>query len=108
MAPQKALGAKRKAGEEGEVPTAKRQTPVQKRKRTAKILVINLDVDEKLQEMQENAEKEKDEQYLRDMHFVKKAMSWLKDQGDNGDEMEKEVLERRMTMICEALSLELE
>ena len=42
------------------------------------------------------------------MSYVKKAMIWLKDQGDDGDEMEKEVLERRITMICEALSLELE
>ena len=104
VAPKKTLGGKSKAGEEGDVPTTKRRTLEQKR--TARIPVINLDVDLKLREMEE--EKKEDDQYVRDMSFVKKAMSWLKEQGDDGDEMEKEVLERRMTIICEALSLELE
>ena len=63
-------------------------------------------MDLKLREMEE--EKKEDERYFRDMSFVKKAMIWLKDQGDDGDKMEKEVLERRMTIICEALSLELD
>ena len=70
MAPKKTLGTKRKAGEEGEVPTIKRRTLA--RKRTARISVINLDVDLKLREMEE--EKKEDERYLLDMSFVKKAM----------------------------------
>lgn len=68
VAPRKTLGAKSKAGEGGEVPTAKRRTSAQKRK-IAKIPVINLDVDQRLQEMQEEAEKKEDQRYLRDDVF---------------------------------------
>ena len=45
-----------------------------KRRKEVKIRVINLDVQEKLGEMKETAEKSNDEQKLKDMPFVKKAL----------------------------------
>ena len=65
---------KRKAQLEGE-----RQGPV-KRRKEVKILVMNLDVQENLREMKETAEKDKDEQTLKDMPFVSKALIELGEQ----------------------------
>ena len=68
---------------------------------------MNLDVQENLREMKESAEKENDEQTLKDMPFISKALIELGEQ--YGDEIvTKQVWERRAAMICEALSLEME
>ena len=48
-----------------------------KRTKSVKIPVINLDVYEKLKEMEEEAEKEGDDQKLRDITCVKKGLMWI-------------------------------
>ena len=78
-----------------------------KRRKEVKIRVMNLDVQEKLREMKETAEKDNNEQKLKDMPFVRKALIELGERYK--DEMvSREVWERRAAMICEALSLEME
>ena len=78
-----------------------------KRRKEVKIRVMNLDVQEKLGEMKETAEKGNDELKLKDMPFVRKALIELG--GQYGDEIvSREVWERRAAMIWEALSLEME
>ena len=78
-----------------------------KRRKKVKIRVKNLDVQEKLGEMKETAEKSNDEQKLKDMAIVKKALIELG--GQYGDEIvSREVWERRAAMIWETLSLEME
>ena len=61
----------RKAESEGE-----RQEPVQ-RKKKVKIPVMNPDVQENLRGMKETAGKDDDEQILKDMPFVSKALNAL-------------------------------
>ena len=92
---------KRKAESEGE-----RQGPV-KRRTKVKIPVINLDVQENLREMKETAEKDNDEQRLKDLPFVSKALIEL------GDQYREEIVTKKVwkwhaAMICEALSLEMD
>ena len=92
---------KRKAESVGE-----RQGPVKRRKKV-KIPVMNLDVQENLREMGETAEKDNDEQRLKDMPFVSKAL--IEPGEQYGEEIvTKKVWERRAAMMCEALSLEME
>ena len=75
-----------------------------KRTKSVKIPVINLDVYEKLKEMEKEAEKEGDDQKLRDITCVKKGLMWI---GEGvGEENSIELCERRMTLVHEALSLE--
>ena len=64
------------------VPIKKRKATAEmertaKRRKDVKIPVINLDVDEKLKEMEEVAEKEGDHQKLKDIAFVKKGLMWI-------------------------------
>ena len=75
-----------------------------KRTKRVKIPVINLDVYEKLKEMQEEAEKEGDDQKLRDITCVKNSLMWIGEA--DGEENTIELWERRMTLVHEALSLE--
>ena len=75
-----------------------------KRTKSVKIPVINLDVYEKLKEMEEEAEKEGDDQKLKDIAFVKKGLVWIGE--TDGEESSIELWERRMTLVHEALSLE--
>ena len=57
--------------------------------------------------MKETAKKDNDEQKLKDMPFVRKALIRLRE--PYGDKIvSKEVWERHAVMICEALSLEIE
>ena len=74
-----------------------------KRTKSVKIPVINLDVYEKLKEMEEEAEKEGDDQKLRDMTCVKKGLMWIEEA--DGGENSIELWARRMTLVHEALSL---
>ena len=74
-----------------------------KRTKSLKIPVINLDVYEKLKEMEEEAEKEGDDQKLRDMTCVKKGLMWIEEA--DGGENSIELWARRMTLVHEALSL---
>ena len=75
-----------------------------KHREEVKIRVMNLDVQEKLGEMTETAEKSNDEQKLKDMPFVKKVLIELG--GQYRDEIVSgEVWERRAATIWEALSL---
>ena len=70
-------------------------------------MAMNLNVHEKLREMKETAEKDNNEQKLKDMRFVRKALIELG--GQYKDEIvSREVWERRAAMIWEALSLEME
>ena len=72
-----------------------------------KIPAINLDVQEKLREMKETAEKDNDEHRLKDMPFVTKVLIELGE--EYGDEIvSKGVWKRRAAIICKALSLEME
>ena len=71
------------------------------------IPVMNLDVQGKLREMKETAEKDNDEQKLKDMPFVRKALIELREPYRDKI-ISKEVWERRAVIICEALSLEIE
>ena len=75
-----------------------------KRTKSVKIPVINLDVYEKLKEMEEEAEKEGDDQKLKDIACVKKGLMWIGEA--DGEENSIELWERRMTLVHEALSLE--
>ena len=78
-----------------------------KRGKEVKIQVLNLDVQEKLGEMKETAEKSNDELKIKDMPFIKKALIDLG--GQHGDEIvSREVWERHAVMIWESLSLEME
>ena len=74
-----------------------------KRTKSVKIPVINLDVYEKLKEMEEKAEKEGDDQKLRDITYVKKGLMWIEEV--DGEENRIELWERRMTLVHDALSL---
>ena len=68
---------------------------------------MNLDVQEKLREMTERAEKDNDEQRLKGMPFVIKGLIELGEQ--YGEEIvNNEVWERRTAMIFKALTLEME
>ena len=75
-----------------------------KRTKSVKIPVINLDVYEKLKEMEEKAEKEGDDQKLRDITYVKKGLMWIEEV--DGEENRIELWERRMTLVHDSLSLE--
>ena len=75
-----------------------------KRIKSIKIPVINLHVYEKLKEIEEEAEKEGDDQKLRDITCVKKGLMWIGEV--DGEENRIELWERRMTLVHEALSLE--
>ena len=75
-----------------------------KRTKSVKIPVINLDVYEKLKEMEPEAEKEGDDQKLRDITCGKKGLMWI-GKADR-EENSIELWERRMTLVHEALSLE--
>ena len=76
-------------------------------RKEVKIRVMNLDVQEKLREMEETAEKDNNEQKHKDMPFVRKALIELGERYK--DEMvSREVWERRAAMFWEALSLEIE
>ena len=75
-----------------------------KRTKSVKIPVINLDVYEKLKEMEEKAEKEGDDQKLRDITYVKKGLRWIEEV--DGEENRIELWERRMTLVHDSLSLE--
>ena len=92
---QKVLIKKRKATER--IGGAAKSTKI------VKIPVINLAVYKKLKEMEEEAEKEADDQKLRDITCVKKSLKWL---GEDGEENSIELWERRMTLVHEALSLQ--
>ena len=74
-----------------------------KRTKSVKIPVINLDVYEKLKEMEKEAEKEGDDQKLRDITCDKKGLMWIGEA--DGEENSIELWERRMTLVHEALSL---
>ena len=74
-----------------------------KRTNCVKIPVINLDVYEKLKEMEKEAEKEGDNQKLRDINCVKKGLMWIGEA--DGEENSIEPWEMRMTLMHEALSL---
>ena len=50
-----------------------------KRQKSVKIPVINLDVYEKLKEMEEAAEKEGDDQKLKDIAFMEKGLIWIEE-----------------------------
>ena len=84
-----------------------RQSPVKCRKKVKIPIIINLDVDDKLKEMKEIAEREKDEQKLKDMPYVMKALSYLGEQHED-EVVCREVWERRAAMVFEALSLRIE
>ena len=91
------------------VPIKKRKTTERiggaaKRTKSIMIPVINLDIYEKLKEMEEEAEKEGDDQKLREITCVKKGLMWIGDA--DGEENSIELWERRMTLVHEALSLE--
>ena len=75
-----------------------------KRTKSVKIPVIKLDVYEKLKEMEEEAEKEGEDQKLRDITWVKKGLMWIG--VADGEENSIELWERRMTLVHEALSME--
>ena len=75
-----------------------------RRTKSIKIPVINLDVYEKLKEMEEEAEKEGDDQKLRDITCIKKGLMWIGEA--DGEENRIELWERRMTLVHEALSLQ--
>ena len=75
-----------------------------KRTHCVKIPVINLDVYEKLKEMEKEAEKEGDDQKLRDITCVKQGLMCIGEA--NGEKNSIEPWERRMTLVHEALSLE--
>ena len=74
------------------------------RTKSIKIPVINLDVYEKLKEMEREEEKEADDQKLRDISCVKKGLVWIGEA--DGKEKRIELWERRMNLVHEALSLE--
>ena len=68
---------------------------------------MNLDIQENMREMKQTEEKYNDEQRLKDLPFVSKALIELGDQ--YGEEIvTKKVWDGRAAMICEALSLEME
>ena len=75
-----------------------------KRTKRIRIPLLNLDVYEKLKEMEEEAEKEGDNQKLRDINCVKKGLMWIGEA--DREENSIELWERRMTVGHEALSLE--
>ena len=75
-----------------------------KENKSVKIPVIILDVYEKLKELEEEAEKEGDDQKLRDITCVKKGLMWIGEVDGEGNSIE--LWERRMTLVHEALSLE--
>ena len=69
-----------------------------KRRKEVKIREMNLDVQDKLGELKETAEKINDEQKLKDMPFVRKALIELV--GQYRDEiLNREVWERCAAMI---------
>ena len=53
--------------------------------------------------MEEKAEKEGDDQKLRDITCIKKGLMWIEEV--DGEENRIELWERRMTLVHEALSL---
>ena len=74
-----------------------------KRTKSVKIPVINLDVYEKLKEIEEEAENEGDDQKLRDTTCVKKGLMWIEEA--DGGENSIELWARRMSLVHEVLSL---
>ena len=74
------------------------------RTNSVKIPVINLDVYVKLKELEEEAEKEGDNQKLRDITCVQRGLMWIGE--PDGEENSIELWERRMTLVHEELSLE--
>ena len=68
-----------------------------KRTKSIKNPVINLDVYEELKEMEEEAEKEGDDQKLRDITCVKKGLMWIGEA--DGEENSIELWERRIARV---------
>ena len=74
-----------------------------KRIKSVKIPAMNLDVPKKFKGMEKEAEKEGDDQQLRDINCVQKGLMWIGEA--DGEENSIELWERRMSLVLEALSL---
>ena len=66
--------------------------------------MYNIDIYEKLKQMEEEAEEKGNDQQLRDITYVKEGLMWIGEPDE--EENSIKLWERRMTLVHEALSLE--
>ena len=87
------------------------EAPPQQKKgnkwRTEIKIPVNLDIEDRIRTMRREAVEARDEQRLRDLKLVEKALRWI-GHADGEERVGVEVLKRRMILIFEVLQIEIE